>query len=188
MAKKVQKGFLFDQNFCIGCKACEVSCQVYHRQEPEINWRKVETHIVVEDGMKKERFTTSSCHHCEDPKCLEVCPTYAYTKREDGIVVLDREKCISCGLCVEECEYGAITRLGEDKKAQKCNMCAEKQDRGEEPACVAACPMDVLRLVDTDVSDRAGMVKEAVGFKANDFKPSVRFYPKFKTGMKTKLL
>lgn len=188
MAKKVQKGFLFDQDFCIGCKACEIACQVYHRQEAHINWRNVDTFIVEEDGMEKERFVSRSCHHCEEPQCVKVCPTYAYTKREDGIVVLDRDKCIGCGYCVEECTYGAITRLGEDQKAQKCNMCAEKQDRGEVPSCVEACPMDVLRLVDVDVSDKAGMVKEVVGFKANNFKPSTRFYPKFKTGMKRKLL
>ena len=119
---------------------------------------------------------------------MEVCPSNAITKREDGIVTIDRDKCVACGYCVDACEYGSITRMGEDKKAQKCNMCVEKQDRGEKPACVEACPMDVLSLVDINVSTRAGMVKDAIGFKDSGSKANIRFYPKFHPGMVSKLL
>ncbi len=188
MARQVKKGFLFDPNFCIGCKACELACQVYHRQESGINWRKVDTMEANVMGKNKDLYLSTSCNHCEEPECVRVCPTYAFTKREDGIVVLDREKCISCGACEEACTYGAITRAGEDKLAQKCNMCAEKQDAGEIPECVRACPMETLRIVDIRVADAAGMVKTAPGFKPNFMKPSIRFYPNFSEEHYVKLL
>lgn len=178
-----RKSFLFDQDFCIGCKACEVACQVYHKQEPQINWRKVDEIEVKEKGKRKSLFLTHSCNHCEEPICVEVCPTNAYSIRKDGIVELNRDRCIGCGYCVQECSYEAITLLGEDKKAQKCNMCAEKQDVGEQPACVRACPMGVLSIINTEVADKAGMDKEVIGLKSNDYKSSSRFYPKFITGM-----
>ncbi|AXH08587.1 ubiquinol cytochrome C oxidoreductase [Malaciobacter halophilus] len=184
--KKVRKSFLFDQDFCIGCKACEVACQTYHKQEPEINWRKVDEYEVVQNGNIKSLFLTHSCNHCENPICAEVCPAEAYTVREDGIVELNRDKCIGCGYCAQSCEYNAITLLGQENKAQKCNMCAERLDRGELPACVTACPMGVLSIIETDLANRAGMEKEVVGFKANSYVPSTRFYPKFVTGMKRK--
>ncbi|WP_198133097.1 4Fe-4S dicluster domain-containing protein [Sulfurospirillum arsenophilum] len=178
---KSQKGFLFDQNFCIGCKACEVACQVYHQQEDMIDWRHVDTFLIRENNMEKEVYLSQACHHCQEPACMSVCPTNAYTKRDDGIVILDRDKCIGCGYCMESCQYGAITLQGNDKKAQKCNMCAEKQDIGELPACIAGCPVKALRLVDIVVADEAGMVKSAVGFKQSSLKPSIRFYPKFRS-------
>lgn len=184
--KKARKSFLFDQDFCIGCKACEVACQTYHKQEPEINWRKVDEYEVVQNGNIKSLFLTHSCNHCENPICAEVCPTEAYTVREDGIVELNRDKCIGCGYCAQSCEYNAITLLGQENKAQKCNMCSERVDRGEQPACVRACPMGVLSIIETDLADRASMEKEVIGFKANSYVPSTRFYPKFVTGMKRK--
>jgi anaerobic dimethyl sulfoxide reductase, B subunit len=77
------------------------------------------------------------------------------------------------------CPYGSITK-GKDGKAQKCNLCAEKLERGEEPACVAGCPCGVLKLVDSNVSDSAGMQKEMPGFKHFFTKPNIRFYPRMK--------
>ncbi|CZE48425.1 4Fe-4S dicluster domain-containing protein [Campylobacter geochelonis] len=177
---KFQKGFLFDQNFCIGCKACEIACQVYHQQDEFINWRVVDTFIVNEDGMEKELFLSHSCHHCEEPECMRVCPSEAISKRKDGIVEINRDKCIGCGYCEQSCSYGAITLMGKDKKAQKCNLCAERLDEGELPACVAGCPCDTLKLVDIFVADSAKMQKDCVGFKDLGFKPSIRFYPKFR--------
>ena len=51
---KRKQGFLFDYNFCIGCKACEISCQVYHNQDPDINWRHVDMMLIHEDEIEKE--------------------------------------------------------------------------------------------------------------------------------------
>jgi len=74
----------------------------------------------------------------------------------------------------------SVSQKGKDGKAQKCNLCAEKLERGEEPACVAGCPCGVLKLVDSNVSDSAGMQKEMPGFKHFFTKPNIRFYPRIK--------
>lgn len=172
-------GFLFDYNFCIGCLACEISCQVYHNQHPDINWRKVDLVPIIEDGLHKDMYITHSCHHCDDPACMNVCPVGAYEKLDNGIIQPIHDKCIGCGYCFLACPYNAISK-GKDGKAQKCNMCAEKVERGEEPACVAGCPCDVLRIVDISVADSADMKKEMPGFKHFFTKPNVRFYPRMK--------
>lgn len=187
-----RKSFLFDQDFCIGCKACEIACQVYHHQEPEITWRKVSSFVVKDQrnqvvekkGNERDIFVSSSCNHCEDPACLKACPVQAFSIRKDGIVEINRDLCIGCGNCVEECPYGAIS-IGSEDKAQKCNMCAERQDRGEEPACVRACPIGVLQIVDTEVAEKAGMLKEIPGFEYHEeTKSTTRFYPKYVPGQK----
>lgn len=177
--QKRKLGFLFDYNFCIGCLACEVSCQVYHNQHPDINWRKVDNLLINEDGISKDIFISHSCHHCDNPACMDVCPVGAYIKLDNGVVWPLHDKCIGCGYCMLGCPYGAINK-GFDGKAQKCNLCAEKLERGEQPACVEGCPCGVLKLVDTDVSDSAGMNKEMPGFKHFFTKPNIRFYPRMK--------
>lgn len=175
--QKRKLGFLFDYNFCIGCKACEVACQVYHNQDPEINWRRVDMHMIHEDGIEKEIFISHSCQHCDEPACLAVCPVGAYEKLANGIVLQNHDKCIGCGYCVTACPYGAI-QIGKDKKVQKCNMCAEKVENGEQPVCVAGCPVGALKFVDSNISDSAGMEKEMPGFKYYFTKPNIRFYPR----------
>lgn len=177
--QKRKLGFLFDQNFCIGCKACEINCQVYHNQDPNINWRHVDTILIHEDGIEKDLYLTRSCHHCDDPACLNVCPVGAYKKLDNGIVETIHSRCIGCGYCMLACPYSAITK-GKDKKAQKCNLCSEKIERGEEPACVEGCPCGVLKLVDSTVSDISGMQKEMPGFEHTFTKPNIRFYPRMK--------
>lgn len=170
-------GFLFNQNYCIGCKACEIACQVYHTQDPEMNWRHVDMHLVHEDGLEKELYLSHSCQHCDDPACLNVCPVGAYTKLENGAVVQDHDKCIGCGYCVVACPYHAISK-DTDGQAQKCNLCAERLERGQEPACVERCPLDVLKLVDTDEADSDGMEKEMPHFPYLFTHPNIRFYPR----------
>ncbi|WP_033915655.1 4Fe-4S dicluster domain-containing protein [Campylobacter sputorum] len=178
-------GFLFDQNFCIGCKACEIACQVYHNQDPDINWRHVDRIKIHEDGIAKDMYLSRSCHHCDNPACLHVCPVGAYKKLDNGVVEPIHDRCIGCGYCILACPYNAITK-GKDKKAQKCNLCSEKLERGEEPACVEGCPVEVLKLVPSDLSDSAGMQKEMVGFVYSFTKPNIRFYPRMKSANFTK--
>ena len=169
--------FFVDTNRCISCFGCQVACSSAHELPVGIYRRKV---ITLHDGIEgKEVSTTIACQHCTDAPCEQVCPVDCFYIRADGIVLHDKHKCIGCGYCLMACPYGSITK-GKDGKAQKCNLCAEKLERGEEPACVAGCPCGVLKLVDSNVSDSAGMQKEMPGFKHFFTKPNIRFYPRMK--------
>jgi len=79
--------------------------------------------------------------HCEEPACLEVCPTGAISKRaEDGIVVVDSDKCNGCRDCAAACPYG-IPQFGKDGKLQMCDYCTPT---GRPPACAVSCPAEAL--------------------------------------------
>ena len=91
------------------------------------------------------------CQHCENPPCVDVCPTGASTKRADGIVLVDRHACIGCRYCMMACPYKARSFVHEPLHDQKpdvprgkgcvesCTFCVQRVDKGEQPACVEAC-------------------------------------------------
>ncbi|MBT3187229.1 sulfate reduction electron transfer complex DsrMKJOP subunit DsrO [Candidatus Thioglobus sp.] len=96
------------------------------------------------------------CQHCEEPPCVDVCPTNASMKREDGIVLVDRHLCIGCRYCMMACPYDARSFVHEDLTDQKehmprgkgtvesCTLCVHKVDNGESPACVASVNSDAV--------------------------------------------
>jgi len=146
-----QYGFYFDQNRCIGCHTCSVACKDwYDIPAGLINWRRVE---LVERGTFPDLFvayTSTACNHCGIPPCMKACPEKAISKREsDGIVVVDREKCLGnkeCNMrCLNACPWKA-PQFGpeEGAKMQKCNLCLERLEQGKAPICVEACPMYAL--------------------------------------------
>ncbi len=96
------------------------------------------------------------CQHCEQPPCVDVCPTNASMKREDGIVLVDKHLCIGCRYCMMACPYDARSFVHETLSNQKehmprgkgtveaCTMCVHKVDKGEVPACVASVNSDAV--------------------------------------------
>ena len=88
-----------------------------------------------------------SCLHCETPACVTVCPTGAsYKRAEDGIVLVDEDKCIGCQLCAWACPYGAREFSAKRGVMQKCTLCVDRiynetlEPADRQPACVKACP------------------------------------------------
>ncbi len=85
-----------------------------------------------------------ACNHCEEPLCRDACPSGAISKREDGIVFIDKDKCLGCRYCEWACPYNALRFDARTNTVSKCHFCFEDLDRGEPPACVPACPMRAL--------------------------------------------
>ena len=106
---------------------------------------------------------------------MKVCPTGAYTKREDGLVIQDKSKCVGCGYCVYACPYQTPVLNPNTKKVEKCDGCYDLIDAGEQPACVRGCPVQVLKMEDLEKLDSSGAVKDAIGFSTFDSIPSIRF-------------
>lgn len=80
-------------------------------------------------------FQINVCRHCDAPPCAEACFDGAITKREDGIVVMDYDRCTGCKVCIEACPYDAIAFDMDKFIAQKCNLCHHRVDKGLLPAC-----------------------------------------------------
>ncbi len=142
---KTQYSFYFDSNRCIKCKSCEVACKQWKGiKAGTINLRRVEEVTTGVFPEVKRRFFSISCRHCAKAPCIEVCPTQAIVKCPDGIVIVEKEKCIGCGICLEACPFGA-PQFGEDGLMQKCDMCLDRIEHGQTPMCAATCPTQALR-------------------------------------------
>ena len=126
-------------------------------------------------GRIRDVWLSHSCMHCDDPSCLAVCPANCFTKRWDGIVVLDRRKCTGCGLCKTACPYDAIVISKVDGKAAKCNLCVELLDQGMQPACVTGCPLKCLKadLVNQVLKSDKDASLEGIGYKDGPNHPNM---------------
>lgn len=145
MAK--QYGFLYDLNRCVQCRTCEVACKSVRNVEPGIHWRQVTDTWDGEFPHVTRIFLSQACRHCGKPVCVTACPTGAITKRsEDGIVVVDRDKCNGCRDCLAACPFG-VPQFGTDGTMQKCDFCIPT---GREPACVVSCPAEALHYGTTE--------------------------------------
>lgn len=173
-----QVGFYYNQNYCIGCQACETACKTKNKLASGIRWRIVDQAEIMANGRQVDRYLSRSCMHCQKPACAAICPVKAIQKQaKDGIVVQNREKCIGCGACVYACPYQAVQFSRTEMKASKCDLCLDYQQRGEQPACVRGCPLQVLKVGDVSVLEKEGAVKDCMGFPRTETGPSIRFAP-----------
>jgi phenylglyoxylate dehydrogenase beta subunit len=91
-----------------------------------------------------------TCNQCSQPACAEICPSHAITRDDsDGVVRINEEKCVGCGLCTLACPYGGIYYNDEANKSYKCDMC------DGDPECVKVCPYGVLEFVNDTESIRS---------------------------------
>jgi Fe-S-cluster-containing dehydrogenase component len=143
-------GFLVDLDNCMGCKACEVACKA-ENDVPVGSWRLRVKY--VDSGLypeAKRSFTPMRCNHCENAPCEKVCPVSALHNLPNGIVNIDKDRCIGCAACMMACPYGAIYMDPVTNTADKCTYCAHRVEGGLEPACVVACPTEANIFGDLD--------------------------------------
>ena len=130
-----------DRRDCHGCLACEIACKQEHDLPVGPRWLRVKTlPPQVVDGRLRQLYSVAGCIHCAEPPCLPVCPTGAISKRPDGIVLINEDKCTGCGECSRACPLHVIDFDDETGVAGKCDLCVSRLDRGLKPACVSACP------------------------------------------------
>jgi len=134
------------EDVCIGCHLCEVACITEHSisKEPikaflHEKERPISRCTVEERHGGAVSFSTT-CRHCDEPACLQACISGAIQKGEDGRVTIDTEKCVGCWSCVMACPFGSVQRNTARKRANKCDLCPDR----EKPACVDACPNRAL--------------------------------------------
>ena len=95
------------------------------------------------------------CNQCSLPACVDICPTLAIEKNlDDGIVRVNEEKCVGCGLCMLGCSYGGVDYQPEARKSFKCDMC------DGDPACIKACPQSIMKFIDYPEILRSHLVAE----------------------------
>jgi anaerobic dimethyl sulfoxide reductase subunit B len=148
-----QLGFYIDQSRCTGCKTCQVACKDKNDLEVGRLFRRV---TVMTCGSFTPLgnaysqnvvayWTSMACNHCDNPKCVENCPTGAMHKRvADGIVLVNEDLCIGCQLCTWSCPYDAPQYNSQKGKMSKCDLCIDLIEEGEIPVCVAACPNQLI--------------------------------------------
>ena len=117
---------------CMGCHACEVACKQEHGLGVGPRFIKV-----IENA---PFYIPVYCHHCARPPCGEVCPDGAITRNERGIVLVDHDVCVGCKACIEACPFGAMQFDEEREVALMCDLCYERLENNQEPACSQACP------------------------------------------------
>ena len=151
-------GFHVNSGSCTGCKACQIACKDKNNLPVGILWRRV---VEVSGGEWVKRgeawidktftyYLSVACMHCRQPICVGVCPTKALYQREDGIVLIDAERCMGCHYCEWACPYGALQYDEIAGVMTKCNLCYDDVDQGKLPSCVSACQMRVLEFGEID--------------------------------------
>ena len=166
-------------NRCVGCHTCSLSCKMSNNVPDGMLWNRVITEGAdIMDGAVgtypnlSRTYLPLACQHCENAACKKVCPTGATYRDEMGRIEIDYDKCIGCRMCMAACPYNARAfnwnepvrstgagwgdaRVPERGKGimEKCTLCKERTDEGDEPMCVHCCPADARIFGDLDDPD-----------------------------------
>lgn len=159
---------VIDLSRCKNVKACQASCNHCHHVEDAQNFVKI---YPMQDADKTAPYWQPTiCMHCDEPPCVKVCPVDATFKRQDGIVLIDSDRCVGCRFCMAACPYSTrVFNWGEpelpaeiasmkydaetsvpQKKGTvgKCDFCPDMTRKGLLPHCVTACPNGVFMFGD----------------------------------------
>lgn len=148
---------------CKNARKCVDACQEGHLLPKDHEWMKL--YLLQDDQSTARYWFPRPCFHCDKPMCVSVCPVGATFKRQDGIVLVDNERCIGCKFCMTGCPFSARVFNWKDPEVKlpeghvydpetnipavegtvgKCVFCADNLRKNELPRCVSACPMGVI--------------------------------------------
>ena len=153
------KFIVVDEKRCLACKQCVLSCALAHSDadslvDAVVGGETLTPRVHVEAA--GDMAIPMQCRHCEDAPCMMVCPTEAIRRCEsDGPVLITQDQCIGCHCCILACPFGIIEMSADGAAAVKCDLCIERTQEGEEPACVAACPTKAIRFCELDDEAKA---------------------------------
>jgi tetrathionate reductase subunit B len=155
-------GFVVDLDRCIGCKACSIACKAEFDTRLGVFRSQVIDYEYGTYPNTKRDFLPWLCNQCDNPPCVPVCPVdpidaefhgvkfqkRATYKRPDGVVLVDQDRCIGCGLCLQNCPYKVRffdpgKKAGGDpdeNPASKCDFCEHRLEAGVVPSCINTCP------------------------------------------------
>lgn len=158
-------GVLVDTTECIGCRNCEWACKTSHNMtvgnlssyEDKSVFKEMrrpdKTALTVINQYKKENEVNSyinvkaQCMHCDHPACVSACIVGAFSKKENGSVIWDTDKCIGCRYCMVACPFQVPAFEYEkalEPDIKKCDFCFERTKDGLLPSCVDICPVEAL--------------------------------------------
>ncbi len=200
-ASKHYYGMGIQVNKCIGCGKCMEACKEENGvpKEPFYFRTWVERYIIKKDGevivqsidpridkignsvsekeMMRSFFVPKLCNQCDNPPCVQVCPVGATFKTDDGVILVDSERCIGCRYCIQACPYGARYLNPVTSTADKCTFCYHRITKGLLPACVEVCPTQA-RIFGDVRSAASPLTRFKRLFKLHVLKPSLNTDPK----------
>jgi Fe-S-cluster-containing dehydrogenase component len=166
-------GVLVDTTLCIGCRQCEGACNDVNKLPPPkrsfdddsvLNTHRDTSHrewtVVNRYTMKSGVQITrkQQCMNCVEPACSSACIIRALEKQPDGAVTWREDLCLGCRYCMVACPFD-MPKFEYSKpvpRIRKCQFCFERQEKGRQPGCVEACPVEALKF-----GPRSGLIEEA---------------------------
>jgi molybdopterin-containing oxidoreductase family iron-sulfur binding subunit len=172
-----------DLSRCKNARKCVTACQKWHYRPEETEWLTVK--LMKDSDKSAPYWFPKQCFHCDNPPCVKVCPVNATFKRQDGLVLIDNDRCIGCKFCMAACPYstrvfnwdepempidirnlqysaetGIPAKVG---TVEKCDFCPDRSREGLLPPCVEACPNGVFYFGDEN-EDTVSNGDETVSF------------------------
>ncbi len=147
MAGNTRYAMVMDTAKCVGCNACVLACKAENRVPDGFCRDWIVEEIRGEFPNLSAEIRSERCNHCDEPPCVDTCPTGASHINEGGVVLVTHDKCTGCKACIASCPYDARF-VHPDGYVDKCTFCLHRVQDGKQPACVTVCPTRSLTFGD----------------------------------------